>query len=313
LARPKNRAAIIMMPLSAGRRRAAAPRAPAAAAAIAPLLPIILLTFLLTATIASAQPGRLSAFLTPSDIAALKRGGADPLAASTTGKAPLLLDAPAIDCAPENTTSTSAALDVCAGETGAPFGILVEWMNVVAFARNNGWLRANDPRLCRVRLTAPVAPGTCPLVVIGGEAMLGRLDLEPRPYPEYYYYDKEYEKSHERGGNHAPPPLLLPGDAVLGDEACREGLAPDTFYVFRARARGTVDALRKEEGGKEDEEGKKKKSEGGHGDDPRPALPAIEPSLWSDNEVCSTLADVGEGEDGCVPPPLVVTTVDLGA
>lgn len=299
------------MPPPAARPRAAGARAPL-------LLMFLLLIIICTTLTTTASAQRLSALRTPSDIAALRarRDGAEAAAAAALGTnnkpKSLVLDAPELDCVPENATATTITLELCTGESGAPLGVLVEWMDVVAFARNDGWYRGDDERLCRLRLTAPVPRDTCVPVVVGGEAMLAQLDPKPRPYPGG---GGEWDKKHD--GEKAHPPPLLPPDAVLGDEACLGDLRPEMFYyVFRARARGSRD---QGAGGEEDEGrhkgGKDEKNGvgeegGGQGEDERhhAARPAVEPSLWSRNEVCATLDDEDEGD--VVPP--VVADVGVG-
>jgi hypothetical protein len=273
----------------------------------------------------TASGQRLSGLLTPSDLAALRDEAAGVFGVSRKGDkgggaSPAdLLDAPDVACADEKATNVSVTLDVCTGPSGAPFGVVVDWMDVLAFARNNGWFRGDDDRLCRLRLTEPIASGGCRAVMIGGEDMLRQL-LRP---PHHHHGDKEHENGNKKhqgqtksydgsdnnhsddgGGKHGGDddgPAQQPDDAVLGAESCLDALEPGTYYVFRARARGDRDAQRRDEGG--DEEGKNKDEEGqqdaankdDEGEEKKRRERATDPSLWSDNAVCETLAD-GEGD-----------------
>jgi hypothetical protein len=276
-----------------------------------PLTLLLLLLVALASTTphyASAQ--RLSSLLNPADLAALRGLGGAGIADGKRDQE--TLDAPTVRCVDEDATPGSITLEVCAGESGAPLSVLVEWMNVLAFARNNGWYRGDDERLCRVRLTLPIARDMCRDVVIGGHEMR---DMVKREYEEAVkrWRDEEEErkkkweeeekrkqeqqhhpKNNDKNDHHPDQQRpVLP--AVLGDESCLDALEPDTYYVLRARARGDRAGEAGEEddgGGKDEGTAKEKHDDGGGGG-------SLAPSLWSDNAVCATEPEEEEGVQGC--------------
>lgn len=282
--------------------RRARPR-PHALCTILPIaLPLLIATILsLAATAPGASAQRLSTFLTPSDLATLRGDAAagGPFAASGARPRLLPLDAPDVDCIDEDATPTSVTLRVRAGASGAPFGFMVEWMDVISFALNNGWYRADDPRLCRLRLTVRVPPGGWVNITVGGDVMLAELEEANKRLHEHEHdHDHENdnhnkddagEKKKKKDDEPPPPPrpLPLPDSDVFGEEACLGPLAPDTAYVFRARARGDRAAARRDEGGHDSNKGdeddpdrKNRKDDGERG--------TTDPSLWSRNVVCAT-------------------------
>jgi hypothetical protein len=301
---------------------------PCAASRAASRLVLLISIGLLTITtipITPASAQRLPAFLARG--AGAGAAAAAAAAAKNSNGGIASLDAPTVDCVDEEATPGSITLEMCAGESGAPYGVTVQWMSVLAFARSNGWLRGDDPRLCRVRLVLPLGRDMCRDVVIGGGEMMEMVEREYQGVvvekvggggggrkEHQNNNDGDHDKhddDHNSNNNHNNKPVL---PAVLGDESCLDALEPDTYYVFRARARGDREEEEeekkkeeKEEKGQEDK-GEDEKKKRGHDDRPRTG-----PSLWSDpNAVCATAPEEDEPPvvRGC--EERVDTTVGMG-
>ena len=122
-----------------------------------------------------------------------------PYCEPTPTPTPCQLDKPAIACS--TSASSNIAVDVIAGESGAPNGFVIEWMTVADFVANgNQW--PDDPsNVCQASFSNNLAPNQTVEVVIGDDRLFDTLGVQ--------------------------------------SECSGEPLLCDTAYVFRCRANAT--------------------------------------------------------------------------
>jgi hypothetical protein len=89
---------------------------------------------------------------------------------------PCQLDKPAVECS--TSASSNIAIDVIAGESGAPNGFIVEWMTMSDFVANgNQW--PDDPSaVCQATFTSNLAPNQTIEVVIGDDRLFDSVGVQ---------------------------------------------------------------------------------------------------------------------------------------
>jgi hypothetical protein len=98
-----------------------------------------------------------------------------PYCGATPTPTPCQLDKPAIACS--TSASSNIAIDVTAGESGAPNGFLIEWMTQTDFIANgNQW--PDDPSaVCQATFPNNLAPNQSMEVVIGDDRLFDALGV----------------------------------------------------------------------------------------------------------------------------------------
>ncbi len=79
-------------------------------------------------------------------------------------------DPPTISCVSSGLNEIT--LKICAGASGAPAGVTVQWMTVADFDANGGWFDSDDPRLCKLSLSGQPSlqhPGASRWELMAGE------------------------------------------------------------------------------------------------------------------------------------------------
>ena len=89
---------------------------------------------------------------------------------------PCQLDKPAIACS--TSAASNIAIDIIAGESGAPNGFVIEWMTVADFIANgNQW--PDDPgEVCQASFLNTLAPNQTVEVVIGDDRLFDSLGVQ---------------------------------------------------------------------------------------------------------------------------------------
>jgi hypothetical protein len=98
-----------------------------------------------------------------------------PYCGATPTPTPCELDTPAVACS--TSASSNIAIDVTAGESGAPNGFLIEWMTAADFIANgNQW--PDDPSaVCQATFPNNLAPNQSIEVVIGDDRLFDSLGV----------------------------------------------------------------------------------------------------------------------------------------
>src|SRR5205807_10063582 len=82
---------------------------------------------------------------------------------------PCELDKPAITCS--TSAASNIAIDVIAGESGAPNGFTIEWMTVADFIANGNQWPDNPAQVCQASYPNSLAPNQTFEVVIGDDRL----------------------------------------------------------------------------------------------------------------------------------------------
>jgi hypothetical protein len=89
---------------------------------------------------------------------------------------PCQLDKPAITCS--TSASSNIAIDVIAGESGAPNGFVIEWMTATDFIANGNQWPDNPDEVCHASFPNPVAPNQTMEVIIGDDRLFDSLGVQ---------------------------------------------------------------------------------------------------------------------------------------
>jgi hypothetical protein len=90
-------------------------------------------------------------------------------ATPTPTPTPCQLDKPAIACS--TSAASNVAVDIIAGESGAPNGFVVEWMTVADFIANGNQWPDNPDEVCQASFPNSLAPNQTMEVVIGDDRL----------------------------------------------------------------------------------------------------------------------------------------------
>jgi hypothetical protein len=99
-----------------------------------------------------------------------------PYCEATPTPTPCQLDKPAVQCS--TSASSNIAIEVIAGESGAPNGFVIEWMTMANFAANgNQW--PDDPTaICQASFSNNLAPNQTTEVVIGDDRLFDSVGVQ---------------------------------------------------------------------------------------------------------------------------------------
>jgi hypothetical protein len=89
---------------------------------------------------------------------------------------PCQLDKPAITCS--TSASSNIAIEVIAGESGAPNGFVIEWMTAADFIANGNQWPDNPGEVCQASFPNTVAPNQTIEVIIGDDRLFDSLGVQ---------------------------------------------------------------------------------------------------------------------------------------
>jgi len=99
-----------------------------------------------------------------------------PTPTPTATPTPCQLDKPAIACS--TSASSNIAVDVIAGESGAPNGFVIEWMTVTDFLANGSQWPDDPSNVCQAIFSNNLAPNQTVEVVIGDDRLFDTLGVQ---------------------------------------------------------------------------------------------------------------------------------------
>jgi hypothetical protein len=99
-----------------------------------------------------------------------------PYCEATPTPTPCQLDKPAIACS--TSASSNIAIEVIAGESGAPNGFVIEWMTVADFIANGNQWPDNPDEVCQASFPNTVAPNQTIEVIIGDDRLFDSLGVQ---------------------------------------------------------------------------------------------------------------------------------------
>jgi hypothetical protein len=99
-----------------------------------------------------------------------------PYCEATPTPTPCQLDKPAIACC--TSASSNIAIDVTAGDSGAPNGFVIEWMTAADFIANGNQWPENPAEICQASFPNNLAPNQTIEVVVGDDRLFDTLGVQ---------------------------------------------------------------------------------------------------------------------------------------